>query len=120
MAVGIGSKHIRQMAPKVFLSLVCVLMGSCRKNLPVGPSDVTAGIVIYEFNNYQGESAHVTQDISDLDDVRGPCTRLSNDVWVDTWDDCISSARIAPGWEVQLYEHPNFGGLAPDRNRGRA
>ena len=26
------------------------------------------------------------------------------------WDDCISSVRVAPGWEAHLYEHPNFGG----------
>ncbi len=59
----------------------------------------------------KGESALVTEDISDLDDVNGPCRTLDeNNNPIDVWDDCISSVRVAPGWEAHLYEHPNFGG----------
>ena len=101
----------RQVALKIVLVAACMLMGSCRDRLPTGPSDLTAGIVIYEFNNYQGESAHVTEDISNLDDVNGPCNTFDEkNNPIDVWDDCISSVRVAPGWEAHLYEHPSFGG----------
>ena len=42
--------------------------------------------VVFEHDEYEGESLTVTSDIRDLDDVRGPC---GND-----WDDCISSLRV--------------------------
>lgn len=42
--------------------------------------------IVYEDDNYRGESLTVTSDIPDLDNVRGPC---GND-----WDDCISSIRV--------------------------
>ena len=87
-----------------------LLLGSCQENLPTGPSDLTTGIVIYDLQDYQGESALVTEDISDLDDVKGPCRTSDGYDSIDVWDDCISSVRVAPGWEAHLYEHPDFGG----------
>ena len=96
------------------LAVVCAVVVSCQRKLPTAPSDLTLGLVIYEDKNYQGESAHVTEDISDLDGVEGPCIETSyvGGVFSMTyyWDDCISSVRIAPGWEAHLYEHPDFGG----------
>ena len=41
---------------------------------------------VYEHEDYFGDSLIVTENIPDLDDVRGPC---GND-----WDDCISSIRV--------------------------
>ena len=97
--------------PLVYGAVTCVVASGCRPDLPTAPSELTSGIVVYDFQDYQGESAHVTEDISDLDDVQGPCRKSDSDgTFMDIWDDCISSVRIAPGWEAHLYEHPNFGG----------
>ena len=103
-------------AELVLIGFVLMVAVSCdnRPRLPFAPSDLTTGIVIYEFQDYQGESAHLTGDISDLDDVKGPCIKTESEGGTTTtteiWDDCISSVRVAPGWEAHLYEHPNFGG----------
>ncbi|MGH9321512.1 MAG: hypothetical protein ACRD21_06560 [Vicinamibacteria bacterium] len=40
-----------------------------------------------EHDDYQGETLAITQNITDLDDVRGPCG--------DDWDDCISSLQVS-------------------------
>ena len=104
---------MKRIARLVLVSLPLALGSSCQQMLPTAPSDLTTGIVIYEFQDYQGRSAHVTEDISDLDNVDGPCLRRTIDGGFTGgvgWDDCISSVKVAPGWEVHLYEHPDFGG----------
>ena len=102
---------MKRIARLVLVSLPLALGSSCQQMLPTAPSDLTTGIVIYRFQDYQGQSAHVTEDISDLDNVDGPCfrTRLGEQN-ADGWDNCISSVKVAPGWEAHLYEHPDFGG----------
>jgi hypothetical protein len=42
--------------------------------------------VLYEHERYRGETLTVTSDVSDLEDVAGPCG--------DDWDDCVSSIRV--------------------------
>ena len=96
-----------------------LLFDGCRDKLPVAPSELTTGIVIYQHANFLGESAHVAADISNLDDVRGPCVRTESDSEgntssKDSWDDCASSVRVAPGWRATLYEDPNYKGWAAD------
>lgn len=93
------------------IAVIFVLCVSCRSDLPLAPSDLTAGIVIYDFQDFQGQSAHITEDISNLDDVNGPCRRRVDDGGTQpVWGDCISSVRIAPGWEAHLYEDDDFQG----------
>jgi hypothetical protein len=94
---------------------ITVLFVSCgRPQLPVGPSELTSGIVIYEHADYAGASAHITEDIGHLKDFEGPCQRLESDggftTTVDVWDDCISSVRVAPGWQAILYRDDDFDG----------
>jgi hypothetical protein len=86
---------------------ILAMLSGCEMTLPGAPSDLTAGIVVYEHANYLGESAHITKDIKDLKDIdRGPCeTDDGSD-----WNDCISSVRVAPGVTVTLYRDPNFRG----------
>ena len=98
------------------LLLVCVALGfcGCQKTLPTGPSDplpLLTGIIVYEHANYGGDSAHVTRDIGDLEDYRGPCL-LSADAYGSTlsWGDCISSVRVAPGWSATFYRDDTFHG----------
>ena len=116
MSLSPGTRLGTSASPSVwrvaYIAVVCLLVGSCRQTLPTAPSNLTTGIVIYEFQDYQGESAHVTEDISDLDDVPGPCSKFdgATNTLTIIWDDCISSVRVATGWEAHLYEHHSFGG----------
>jgi len=84
-----------------------VLLSGCEMTLPSAPTELTAGVVVYEHANYLGASAHITKDIKDLKNIdRGPCkTDDTSD-----WNDCISSVRVAPGTTVTLYRDPNFKG----------
>jgi Peptidase inhibitor family I36 len=104
----------------VCLASAILLFDGCRDNkLPTAPSDLTTGIVIYQNANFLGESAHITADIPNLENVRGPCVRTDTDAdgntsSTDSWDDCASSIRVAPGWRATLYEDPNYKGWAAD------
>src|SRR5262245_11659179 len=75
--------------------------------LPTEPSELVQGIVVYEHANFQGRSAHITRNMNDLGSWDGPCehTSDSGNGGTDTvfdWNDCISSVRVAPGWEATL------------------
>jgi hypothetical protein len=104
----------RRMATMSGLALASLLVDGCRDKLPAAPSELTAGIVIYEHANFLGNAAHITSDIRNLRDVDGPCRHTDGDDVIDSWDDCVSSVRVAPGWRATLYEDPNFKGWAAD------
>ena len=88
-------------------AMMLAVMSGCEVSLPGAPSDLTTGIIIYEHANFLGESAHVTEDIKDLRSIdRGPCTLDESS----TWNDCLSSVRVAPGTRAALYRDPNFRG----------
>lgn len=70
-------------------------------------SAFTAGIILYEHANFLGNSAHLTGDIADLRDYKGPC-KPSDDTSSDNWSDCVSSVRVAPGWKATLYRGANY------------
>jgi hypothetical protein len=89
---------------------VAVLLLGCQKSLPTAPSDLASGIVVYEHANYLGASAHITQDVKDLKDFKGPCVVSVGDDPEEVWNDCISSVRVAPGWRATLYRDDGFKG----------
>jgi hypothetical protein len=98
-----------------WLLVLTSLLVSCQDSLPTAPSDVTAGLTLYEHANYEGESALVTRSIADLADFKGPCEHpgppgptYSPPTY--DWSDCISSVRIAPGWRAVLYKDTNYRG----------
>jgi Peptidase inhibitor family I36 len=95
-------------------ALALILGDACRDKLPAAPSELTEGIVIYQDANFLGKAAYVTSDIRNLKDVDGPCTQSDGDTDTHSWDDCVSSVRVAPGWRATLYEDPNFKGWAAD------
>jgi hypothetical protein len=87
----------------------------CKKSLPTAPSELTSGIIVYEHANFEGDSAVITQDISDLSDVKGPCLHHdpplaagSSGTTNYNWNDCISSVRVAPGWRATLYRDDGY------------
>ena len=94
---------------------VAPLIG-CQKSLPMAPSELTAGIVVYEHDDYSGKSAHVVANITNLKDVSGPCLDYSSSgpppgTSTYSWDDCISSVRVAPGWRVTFYGDDDYEGM---------
>lgn len=87
----------------------CLGIAGCTQRLPMAPSELSTGIVVYEHANYLGNSAHITQDIRDLRDVRGPCIVTDSDGSSSSnWNDCISSVRVAPGWRATLYRGSGY------------
>src|SRR6059036_2313044 len=96
------------------ITIAVAFLDACRDKLPTAPSELTEGIVIYQDANFLGKAAYVTSDIRNLRDVDGPCRQGGGDDVVDSWDDCVSSVRVAPGWRAALYEDPNFKGWAAD------
>ena len=69
--------------------------------------------MVYEDANYLGRSAHITDDIRDLRDVRGPCEHYESEAagggrYTYDWNDCISSVRVAPGWGTTLYRDDGY------------
>ena len=93
---------------------IALCLVACRDSLPTGPSDLQSGLIIYEHASYLGDSAHITESVSNLDDFKGPCIEYETSGGVtttrETWDDCISSVRLAPGWRATLYRDDGFDG----------
>lgn len=74
----------------------------------MAPTALTAGIILYEHANFLGNSAHLTGDLPDLRDFRGPCLHSDGDSSSRDWNDCVSSVRVAPGWRATLYRDSNY------------
>lgn len=100
---------------------VLAIVGCGAPSLPTAPSELTAGIVIYEDIDFQGVSGYVDRDLNDLSVFKGPCTGVEEEelppssytipggARVPGWNDCISSVRVAPGWSATLYRSKDYG-----------
>ena len=102
---------MRRMIPVIAMA-VCVACDEL-PSLPTEPSELVQGIVVYEHANFQGRSAHITRNMNDLASWDGPCEHTSSDAdGVSTtdfdWNDCISSVRVAPGWEASLFRDEDY------------
>ena len=89
---------------------LAVLAPGCElPELPMSPSSLTDGVILFEHANFLGNSAHVTGDIADLRDFIGPCIHDDGEGGVSRdWNDCISSVRVAPGWQVTIYKDTGY------------
>lgn len=98
-------------APRTLpLLVLAVLIPGCSEPLEIlGPTPAGEGITIYLHAGYAGPSQAINHDVSDLEKVEGPCTH-GGEGEVPTWSDCISSARVEPGWSVTLYRDDDFKG----------
>jgi hypothetical protein len=90
------------------IALAALAHGCTPEELPMAPSSLTAGIILYEHANFLGNSAHLTGDIPDLRDFRGPCLEDGEDSSSRDWNDCVSSVRVAPGWRATLYRGADY------------
>ena len=70
-----------------------VLHGCSPNELPMAPSPLTGGIILYEHANFLGNSAHLTADTPNLGNFRGPCLH-GDDTSSRDWNDCVSSVRV--------------------------
>lgn len=102
-------KNIEHRTKKAVVFFVTALLPACgARSLPTAPSELTSGIAIYEHADFKGESALITEDIKNLEDVKGPCIKGSEDSEEESWTDCMSSIRVAPGWRATLYRDDGF------------
>jgi hypothetical protein len=102
------------------MTTICVVLAiaaaACKDSLPAAPSELTAGVTLYEHANFGGQSAHLTGDVRDLKDFKGPCEHQDSSggpgglSTTYDWNDCISSIRVASGWRVELYRDEDFKG----------
>ena len=75
-----------------------------------GP-DPNRGVTVYEHPDFGGSSRTFDGNFNDFDDVTGPCRGFfdSSEMPGD-WDNCVSSVRVASGWEAIVYEHDDYQG----------
>lgn len=72
------------------------------------------GITVFEDRNYGGRSVVIDRDIPDLDEFQGPCTVSDGGYPTEstrpTWNDCISSIRVPPGWTGTIFGDDDYRG----------
>ncbi len=88
--------------------LVLGLQAACDGLSPTQPSP-TFGVTVYEHPDYRGESYTFSSDFHNFDDLHGPCARVF-DSTQGSWDECVSSVRIAEGWTATAFERDDYGG----------
>ena len=86
------------------------LLAACESDLIVlGPTPPDQGIVIYIHADFVGASQGINVDVADLEHTEGPCTSGAEGE-EPTWDECVSSVRVLPGWSATLYRDEDFSG----------
>lgn len=80
---------------------------------PLGPTPVDQGIILYIHSDFRGTSQQVGVDVPNFGNVEGPC-QIDENGGGGTWNDCISSIRVLPGWRARIYGDKNFRGAALD------
>ena len=93
-------------------AVIGLLLTSCESLEPLGPTPLDEGIVIYLNSGYRGVSQQVGADVEDLGEVEGPCG--ASEGGLGTWNDCISSVRVLPGWNARIYGDKNYRGAVLD------
>ena len=80
------------------------LLAGCGGLERLGPTSIDEGVILYVHANFVGSSQQVASDVADLGAVEGPCG--ASEDGSPTWDDCVSSIRVLPGWGATLYDDP--------------
>jgi hypothetical protein len=88
---------------------VAFFLPACGGLDSLGPTPFDEGIIFYIHADFSGSSQQINADVRDLGDVEGPCGVATDDS-EPTWDDCISSIRVMPGWAATLFEDDEFRG----------
>jgi len=97
--------------PSLVAALALVFLASCNDDLDVlGPTPTDEGIIFYIHANFAGSSQQINADVTNLGSVEGPCVVSDGESSTATWDDCISSVHVLPGWSATLYKDRDYRG----------
>ena len=93
---------------------VLILLAGCGGTDSTGPAPM-AGITVFARADYRGPRHTFVDDVEDLkrllDDPQPDEDECANKLFgQERWTDCISSIRVAPGWQAIVYEHDGFRG----------
>jgi hypothetical protein len=99
--------------PRAFIGLAValVLAAGCAGVSTLGPTPAGEGIVVYLHADFAGPSQATNVDVADLGRVEGSCSSGAEGE-TPTWDDCISSVKVMPGWSATLYRDTNYKGAS--------
>jgi len=89
--------------------VLALLIPACGSVDPLGPTPLDQGVVVFMHSGFRGTSQQIGADVTDLTRVEGPCN-IGEDGGTGTWNDCISSIRLLPGYYARLYGDKNFRG----------
>lgn len=89
--------------------VVALLVPACGSVDPLGPTPLDQGVVVFMHSGFRGTSQQIGADVTDLTRVEGPCN-VGDGGGTGTWNDCISSIRLLPGYYARLYGDKNFRG----------
>src|SRR5262245_42502837 len=93
---------------RVAVACLALVIPACGSLERLGPTPLDEGVVFYIHADFVGSAQQVNTDVADLGEVEGPCVEGSDDSTSATWDDCISSIRVLPGWKATIYRDPDF------------
>jgi len=90
------------------VTALAILLAACTSDIePLGPTPIDQGVVIFTHAGFTGTSQQIAVDVTNLGKVEGPC---GDSEGTRTWDDCISSVRVLPGWGATLYGDRDYRG----------
>jgi hypothetical protein len=75
----------------------------------LGPTPPGQGIIIFIHADFAGSSQALNKDVRDLRRAEGPCSD-GGEGEVPSWEKCVSSIRVLPGWSATLYREEDFKG----------
>jgi hypothetical protein len=99
---------MRPSVPAVLVAALSLSLLACGAE-PIGPTPVDQGIIVFMHSGFRGASQQLATDLSDLEKVQGPCGGDESES-SRTWNDCISSVRVLPGWGATLYGDKHYRG----------
>jgi Peptidase inhibitor family I36 len=102
----------RRMSPvrRLVLGSVAIVLAACEGQEPIGPTPPDEGVIVYIHSHFVGTSQQINQDIRNFENVEGPCVVSDDNGSTASWNDCISSVRVLPGWQATLYRDREFRG----------
>lgn len=94
------------------VALVLFLPACGSRPQTLGPTPADEGIVIYIHSGFRGTSQAIAVDVRNLGAVEGPCAKGGGSDSTPTlsWDDCVSSIKVLPGWGATIYPDRDFKG----------
>ena len=95
------------------LFMAAFVVPACTEPLDIlGPAPANEGIVIYIHSGFRGTSQVLAADVSNLGRVEVPGAKGDEESVTLTWDDCVSSIKVLPGWGATLYRDRDFSGAS--------